>query len=77
VEVEVRVDSNAARGMASRRGLGRTRHLEVRHLWLQQAVERRIVTLSRVMRTPNPADVLTKLRAFTDATSLLKLVGME
>ena len=31
---EVLTDSNAARAMASRRGLGKTRHIEVRRLWL-------------------------------------------
>ncbi len=38
MKVEVRVDSSAAKAIASRLGLGRTRHLEVRFLWVQEAV---------------------------------------
>ena len=34
-EKKVFTDSNAARSMASRRGLGRTRHIDVKRLWLQ------------------------------------------
>eukprot|EP00972_Heterocapsa_arctica_P033703 4960458-Heterocapsa_arctica.AAC.1 len=47
VAVVIRCDSSAARGMSVRRGLGKLRHLDVRHLWLQQQVlENRGRTLS-------------------------------
>ena len=44
VELKVRLvsDSTSARGIACRRGLsGRTRHLETKFLWLQEAVARK------------------------------------
>jgi hypothetical protein len=53
-------DSSAARSFASRRGVGRMRHLEVRHLWLQAEVSGQRVVLCRVAGEANPADLLTK-----------------
>ena len=37
-DVVVRTDSSAANGFSSQRGLGRMRHLDVKELWLQEAV---------------------------------------
>jgi hypothetical protein len=53
-------DSSAARSFASRRGVGKMRHLEVRHLWLQAEVSGQRVVLRRVAGEANPADLLTK-----------------
>ena len=38
-EIRARCSSSAARGMSARHGLGKTRHIDVRFLWLQQAVQ--------------------------------------
>jgi hypothetical protein len=53
-------DAAAAKSFASRRGTGKIRHLETRHLWLQDQVCRREVVLERVAGEDNPADLLTK-----------------
>ena len=36
--IHVFTDAEAARGIATRRGLGRTRHIEVHYLWVQERV---------------------------------------
>jgi hypothetical protein len=36
VQIRLRTDASAAKGIASRRGLGKIRHIEVNQLWLQQ-----------------------------------------
>ena len=38
VEIEVKCDSSAARAMANRVGLGRTKHVDVKYLWVQQVI---------------------------------------
>ena len=38
VEVQANTDSSAAKSIASRRGAGRVRHVEVRELWVQDRV---------------------------------------
>ena len=53
-------DSSAARAVASRRGLGKLRHVHTRFLWLQSQVAQKSVQLRCVHGPQNPADALTK-----------------
>ena len=46
--IHVYTDAEAARGIATRRGLGRTRHIEVHYLWVQERVASRDFYLYRV-----------------------------
>jgi len=57
----VRTDSTAALGMTQRSGLGgRTRHIQVQYLWLQESVCKKELGLSKVASEDNLADILTK-----------------
>ena len=53
-------DSNTARSLASRRGLGKMRHVELRYLWVQDMVKDNRLRVKRVNGVDNPADHLTK-----------------
>ena len=53
-------DSSAARAFAARRGVGRMRHVEVRHLWLQAMVQQKTIVIEKIAGPTNPADLLTK-----------------
>ena len=44
----VMTDSSAAKGMASRKGLGKVRHVEVNQLWVQQKVGSGEIELRKV-----------------------------
>eukprot|EP00971_Amphidinium_carterae_P265289 5262474-Amphidinium_carterae.1 len=46
--------------MGSRVGLGKARHVAVRHLWLQQLVADKTIRLVKVKGTHHPPDVGTK-----------------
>ena len=57
----VHTDSSAAKSMASRFGTTRrTRHIELRQLWLQRLVESKQIELRKIDGVDNPADLLTK-----------------
>ena len=58
--VVLSTDSSSAKSFASRRGLGRMRHIEVKELWLQEAVRRGRIQLKKVDGAVNPADLFTK-----------------
>ena len=76
VKVQLRSDSTSARGIACRRGLsGRTRHLETRFLWLQEAVARKRLCWGNVHTSVNPSDLLTKVKSRTEAGRLVELSG--
>ena len=60
VRIRLCVDSSAAKAMASRSGVERVRHMEVRFLWLQDVEMRERLELKKICGKKNPADVLTK-----------------
>ena len=53
-------DATAAIGIARRKGLGKSRHLDVTDLWIQDRIRSKAITLSKVLGTENMADALTK-----------------
>ena len=70
-------DSSAARGVLTRVGSGRIRHLEVKHLWVQELVTRKVLRIVWIPRTRNPADVLTHSTSQTEFWRLLGLLGIR
>ena len=60
VALRVYTDSSAAKGIASRRGLGKVRHIEVNQLWIQEKVSDGTVDLKKTPGEYNIADALTK-----------------
>ena len=74
--VEVATDSSAAKSFASRRGLGKNRHVEVKWLWLQQAVAQGRVKLQKVPGDVNPADVCTKYQSLREMKVKLARVNI-
>ena len=62
-------DSTSAAAFASRRGLGRQRHVETRFLWVQQRVKLGHVAIRKVNTLLNVSDILTKAM---DAVALWK-----
>ena len=54
-------DSNVGKSIASRFGASRkTKHVELRHLYVQELVASGMVRVKKVLGTLNPADILTK-----------------
>ena len=54
------VDSSAAIGISSRRGLGKVRHIELNQLWLQEHVATGRIAVRKVSGQTNTSDCLTK-----------------
>ena len=76
-EVRLWTDSAAAKGMASRRGAGRVRHIETATLWLQHAVSRKLVSVHKKDGLKNPADIGTKYLDGPRIWTLLSMLGIE
>ena len=53
-------DASAAKGIASRRGLGKVRHIELCELWLQNKVAQNEVRIVKIAGMDNFSDSLTK-----------------
>ena len=60
LSIRVKTDSTAAKGIASRTGLGKVRHIEVAQLWIQEKVRNGDITLEKVDGEINQSDCLIK-----------------
>ncbi len=58
--IRVKTDASAAKGIASRRGLGKVRHIDVSQLWLQDRVSKGDIIIEKVSTHDNVADAMTK-----------------
>ena len=45
INIDVETDSTAAIGMCSGTGVGKTRHIQVRWLWIQDAIRDKVVNV--------------------------------
>ena len=77
VGVKVWTDSSTAQSVASRRGLGKLRHVELRFLWVQEMVKRGRLVLGKVWGPMNVADHLTKGKMVWEYVNLLRGIGGE
>ena len=55
-QVRVWTDSNVAKAIASRKGLGKTRHIELKYQWLQEVTKSRRVKMKRTPGVQNLAE---------------------
>ncbi len=70
-------DSSAARAISRRRGNGKVRHLETRYLWIQDAVNLRMLEVVKIDGTVNPANALTKFTSAKEIHDIHKYVGVH
>ena len=73
----MRTDSTAAIGIAYRNGLGRTRHIRVQYLWMQEKLSDEELKLEKVAGTINNADLMTKHVKREDKERHMKAMGLE
>ena len=61
VKINVHTDSTAGKAIASRFGTGKkSKHIELRYLYMQELVQRGVLTLRKVGTLFNCSDVLTE-----------------
>jgi hypothetical protein len=68
--LRVYTDSTVAKSFVATRGLGKMRHLEVKLLWLQEAVQKGRLSVGKVKGTANIADALTKYHSASKLSEL-------
>ena len=70
-------DAMAAKGIATRRGLGKVRHIHTRELWLQEKLADGELEMAKVKGEDNPADILTKYLDQGKISRHLVMIGAE
>ena len=69
-------DSSAGRGVCKRRGVGKIKHMEVKHLWVQELVAEGKLQMATIDTTLNTADLGTKFLAAPELNSLLAMLTL-
>ncbi len=77
VSVRIHVDSTACKGIASRRGVGKSRHLHVQVLWVQKAFEEGKFQVFKVKGTESCSDLGTKHLAVRELLECLRWTGLR
>ena len=77
MSIVLATDSSAAKGIASRRGVGKVRHLETRTLWIQDHVTSGRIRMKKILGTENPADIMTKYLSAPKLSSLLARIPLQ
>ena len=77
LRLEILTDASAAKGIASRRGLGKTRHIQVHYLWVQERVNAGDIVLKKIWGGENPADLLTKILDAPKLNRCLQVFGVK
>ena len=75
--VRIATDSSASKGIASRLGHGKLRHLDTGLLWLQHHVRRKVLQLVKTVGSGNPADIGTKDLAEKDMKRIMDKLGFQ
>ena len=58
--VRVFTDSSVAKGIVSRRGIRKVRHIEIHQLWMQEQVQEGIIQVNMIQGIHSQVDILTK-----------------
>jgi hypothetical protein len=74
--IRIFTDAGSTLALSHKRGLGRLKHVETRHLWLQDEVAAKRLQIARVSTLLNPADVGTKHVAPVKLRALKRLIGV-
>ncbi|CAK0823033.1 unnamed protein product [Prorocentrum cordatum] len=73
LEIVLKCDASAGKGIAERRGVGRVRHLHTPLLWLQRAVQQKKLRVTKIAGLENISDIGTK---HLDGPLIKKLLAM-
>ena len=76
VRLKLYSDSSSARSISQRMGQGKLKHVDIRYLWIQEMVKRKVFTVHRVGTVHNIADLNTKKLSMARRKFLMSLIPM-
>ena len=71
------VDSQSAKAWASKRGLGRKKHVLLKYMFVQGVVEKKQTALAYVNTKSNKADLMTKCHTFDARMKGCAMLGLK
>ena len=75
LSIVLHTDADVARTFCHKRGVGRMKHLDVRHCWLQEELDKGNFKVKRVDRKFNASDMLTHSPSAEELRKFLPMIG--
>ena len=75
--VVLHLDSSSALCVFNRKGLGKMKHIELQHMWVQDSVKQGRFITKKVPTNDNPADLMTKALPADKVNHLVKIMGFR
>lgn len=75
LSIELRIDAAATKGTITRVGVGKMKHVEVQHFWLQSKIRDGVLVAVKIPRVHNYADDLTHHWGGKDSESRFEKMG--
>ena len=72
-----RVDSQSAKAWASKRGLGRMKHVMLTYIFVQDVVEKKQTTFACVNTNSNKADLMTECHTYEAHMKGCAMLGLQ
>lgn len=77
LEIRLHTDATTGRAIATRRGLGKVRHIAVNELWLQEKVANGQLTILKIKNKFNLADIMTKYLSNDEISQIVDFMQHE
>ena len=77
IRLKLKTDSTAAKGIASRKGVGKVKHLRLKGLWVQDYIQRNKFTIEKESTVTNWSDLNTKSLSGPRITELLSYMPIK
>lgn len=75
--IKIGEGATAGKSVASRRGLGRPKHVQVQYLWVQSLVKDGDIVLAMILGDEHESDLMTEHLPAAEQNSLLDKMGQE
>ena len=75
--IVLHTDADVAMAFCHKRGVGRLKHLDVRHCWLQEELRNGNYKVERVDRKFNASDMLTQSPSAEELWKFLLMIGFH
>ena len=77
INIRIHTNNSAAKSISTREGTSKkAKHIELRHLFIQQLVKSKIISMHKVRSEDNPSDLLTKFVSCDTLNKHLYNVGL-
>ena len=76
LRIVMHTDATVCRQFVHRKGVGRMKHLETRHMWLQEKLEKNAYSMKKIPRDVNPSDMMTHAPTAAELQKFLPMIGI-